>query len=75
MPLLISPFKLVIQYGGKINLGTLIITRDKVPINQNADDNAFNTGDACLMINIGNNEPTISLASPASNLFDDDLVD
>jgi hypothetical protein len=75
MPLFISPFKLVIQYGGKINLGTLIITHDKVPINQSADDNAFNTGDACLMINIGTNEPTISLGSAASNLYDNALLD
>ncbi|MDD3893403.1 MAG: hypothetical protein PHU36_00060 [Syntrophomonadaceae bacterium] len=74
MPLLTPQFKLVINAGGRINIGIFVLTRDKININQSADDNAFNNGDACFMLS-SSLEPAFSLGTLGNTIVDDDLID
>jgi len=74
MPLLTPPFKLVINAGGKINFGIFVLTRDKININQSANDNSFNSGDACFMLS-SSLQPSFSLGTLGNTILDDDLID
>lgn len=74
MPLILQPFKLNIQPGGKINVGTILITRDKTTINQSATSNGYNTGEACIMIS-NSFAPAFSFGTLGNTIIDDDLID
>lgn len=74
MPLIFNPF-VQIQPGGKINFGAVVFTRDKVIMNNSADNNSFNTGDGNIAFNTSN-EPTYNFGMTVANTnIDDDLVD
>lgn len=75
MSLFIRPFSLVIQPGGKINFGSVVFTCDKIILNNSAEGNSYNVGDANFNFN-NSTDPSFAFGPTFGNtVTDNDLVD
>jgi len=72
---LITPPKIIISSGGKINSGFLVLTSDKIYVTQSANNNAYITGDACFICSTSN-ESALTFGPVLGNTVkDDDIID
>jgi len=74
VPLIIGPFIVDNQSGGKFNFGTVFFTADKNNIHQESVGSSFNQGCFNNQTSLGNS-PSVLISGLSTDIVDPDVID